>query len=303
MRKTPENRKLPSFATGSAIKTLGSVAACFIVVFLFALSARSSAGDELILIALNGACLLSASGIAVFEPEQKTRFRLSLLLFSAAAILLALYLPAARYGLLEKMKNLSVVRSIILSSGKLGLLCYFALTYLSVVVLPVPAAVLIVAGTYVYGPWISFAVSASATFVGSITCFFLGRKLGKKLLYWLFDREKVDKYAAILGKKGKIPFVLMMFLPFFPDDLICMSAGVTDMKFGFFALSTAIARTAYIFTISFLGSGDIIPFKGWGIAVWAGIFALCVILSAAVGKFASGKNRKKQENQPKGNSV
>lgn len=233
---------------------------------------------------------MSASGIAVFEPEQKTRFRLSLFVFAVTAVLLALYLPAVKYGLLEKMKNLSIIRSIILSSGKLGLLCYFALTYLSVVVLPVPAAVLIVAGTYVYGPWISFAISASATFVGSITCFFLGRKVGKKLLYWLFNREKVDKYAAILGKKGKIPFVLMMFLPFFPDDLICMSAGVTDMKFGFFAFSTAIARTAYIFTISFLGSGDVIPFQGWGIAVWAGIFALCIILSAMVGKFASGKS-------------
>ena len=252
-------------------------------------------GDQLILIVLNAACLLAASGIVVFEPEQKTRFRLSLLIYIVAAFLLALYLPAEKYGLLKKMKNLSVVRSIILSSGKLGILCYFALTYLSVVVLPVPAAVLIVAGTYVYGSWISFAVSATATFVGSITCFFLGRKLGKRLLYWLFDREKVDKYAAILGKKGKIPFILMMFLPFFPDDLICMSAGVTDMKFGFFALSTAIARTAYIFTVSFLGNGDIIPFGGWGIAVWAGIFVVCVILSATVGKIASAKDCKKTE--------
>ena len=295
MINAPKNRKLPSFATGSALKTLASVAACVFAVFLFLFSARMNIGDQLILIVLNAACLLAASGIVVFEPEQKTRFRLSLLIYIVAAVLLALYLPAEKYGLLKKMKNLSVVRSIILSSGKLGILCYFALTYLSVVVLPVPAAVLIVAGTYVYGSWISFAVSATATFVGSITCFFLGRKLGKRLLYWLFDREKVDKYAAVLGKKGKIPFILMMFLPFFPDDLICMSAGVTDMKFGFFALSTAIARTAYIFTVSFLGNGDIIPFGGWGIAVWAGIFVVCVILSATVGKIASAKDCKKTE--------
>ena len=82
-------------------------------------------GDQLILIVLNAACLLAASGIVVFEPEQKTRFRLSLLIYIVAAVLLALYLPAEKYGLLKKMKNLSVVRSIILSSGKLGILCYF----------------------------------------------------------------------------------------------------------------------------------------------------------------------------------
>ena len=71
-------------------------------------------GDQLILIVLNAACLLAASGIVVFEPEQKTRFRLSLLIYIVAAFLLALYLPAEKYGLLKKMKNLSVVRSIIL---------------------------------------------------------------------------------------------------------------------------------------------------------------------------------------------
>ena len=184
-----------------------------------------------------------------------------------------------------------VIRSVILSSGRWGIACFFALTYLSVVILPVPAAVLIVAGTYVYGPWISFAVSASATFVGSLTCFYLGRKLGKKLLFWLFDREKVEKYAAILGEKGKIPFFATMFLPFFPDDLICISAGVTDMKFGFFAISTLFARSAYVFAVSVLGGGEIIPFRGWGIAVWVGIFAVCVLAFVLISKRISSKKK------------
>ena len=101
----------------------------------------------------------------------------------------------------------------------------------------------------------------------------------------------MDKYAALLGKKGKAPFVMMMFLPFFPDDLICITAGMTDMGFRFFAISVAIARTAYIFIVSFLGSGEIIPFRGWGIAVWIAIFALCVFLSWFINKKISAREK------------
>ena len=241
------------------------------------------------LIALNSACLLSASGLSAFDPNQKTRYRLSKLIFVASATALLLYIPAEKYGIISKMKDLSAVRSLILASGEWGVVCFFVLTYLSVVILPVPAAVLILAGAYVYGPWVSFAVSAGATFLGSLTCFLMGRKLGKKLLYWLFDREKVSKYSAVLSEKGKIPFVAMLVLPFFPDDLICITAGVIDMKFSFFLFSTLIARSAYIFTVSILGGGEIIPFRGWGIAVWAGIFALCLIVFAAVSKRMSDK--------------
>ena len=107
----------------------------------------------------------------------------------------------------------------------------------------------------------------------------------------------MSKYSAVLSEKGKIPFVAMLVLPFFPDDLICITAGVIDMKFSFFLFSTLIARSAYIFTVSILGGGEIIPFRGWGIAVWAGIFALCLIVFAAVSKGMSDKkatgNKKK----------
>ena len=66
---------------------------------------------------------------------------------------------------------------------------------------------------------------------------------------------------------------------------------MTDMGFRFFAISVAIARTAYIFIVSFLGSGEIIPFRGWGIAVWIAIFALCVFLSWFINKKISAREK------------
>lgn len=66
-------------------------------------------------------------------------------------------------------------------------------------------------------------------------------------------------------------------LTIFPDDTLCIVAGTTAMNFKFFALSVLFARPLTIAFISFFGSGKIIPYKGWGIPVWIGIIAVCIL--------------------------
>lgn len=276
-----------------------ATAVCGITVFLFVLTVKMPYGNEIALIVLNGLTL--ASGVAVISLdrcEAKTLWRCSILTFALSAAILALYIPFEKYGFFQRLKDLGRLRDVILSTGNWGIAIFFLITLASVIVLPVPASLIIVAGTLVYGSWISFGVSAVATFIGSVICFFLGRNVGKKLLYWLFDRRKVDKYSEILGRKGKVPFIMMMVLPFFPDDMICISAGITSMSFRFFAVSVAITRTIYIFVVSFLGNGEIIPFHGWGIAVWAAIFAVCAILSWLINKKISDGTKRKTKRMP-----
>lgn len=262
-----------------------------VTVLLFVFTALMPYGNEIILILANGLTLSSALVIILYRDRKKLLWRIFLIVYIVSAVFLAVYIPVEKYGFIEHLKNPDELRRIILSTGNFGIVVFFLINLASVIILPVPASLLVVVGALVYGPWKTFFISASATFAGSLVCFYLGRKLGKKLLYWLFDRKKVDKYAALLGKKGKAPFVMMMFLPFFPDDLICITAGMTDMGFRFFAISVAIARTAYIFIVSFLGSGEIIPFRGWGIAVWIAIFALCVFLSWFINKKISAREK------------
>lgn len=267
-----------------------SIVVCITAVTLFVLTALMPYGSEAVLITLNAAVLVSGAAVVILRRDKrKLLWRACVIVFVLSAATLALYIPFEKYGWLRHLKNPEYLKEIILSTGNWGVFIYFMITLASVVILPVPASLLIVAGSLVYGPWVTFFVSAAATFAGSMICFIAGRKLGKKLLYWLFEREKVDKYADLLGRKGKVPFVMMMFLPFFPDDLICIAAGLTDMSFRFFAAAVAITRTAYVFVVSFLGSGTIIPFTGWGIAVWAAIFALCVIAAWYINKKLSAR--------------
>ena len=55
-----------------------------------------------------------------------------------------------------------------------------------------------------------------------------------------------------------------------------MLAGITDIKYSKFLLISFIARSVGLAVISYFGSGKIIPFSGWGIAVWI-IIGLIII--------------------------
>ena len=113
--------------------------------------------------------------------------------------------------------------------------------------------------------------------IGSTIAFFIGRIFGKKVVTWCIGEESMEKYANVVGKKGNALFVIMQVLPFFPDDILAMLAGLSPMSLTFFFVSMLIVKCLYIGIVCFMGSGSIIPFTGWGIPVWITIFVLIVI--------------------------
>ena len=90
----------------------------------------------------------------------------------------------------------------------------------------------------------------------------------------------------------------------FPDDMMCMIAGITTMTYGYFTLVCLLTRPVMIGITAYLGSG-MIPFEGWGIPVWiaivcalfvALIMAYCIksrIESRGAGKRKERKKRRK----------
>ena len=76
----------------------------------------------------------------------------------------------------------------------------------------------------------------------------------------------------------------------FPDDILCLVAGLTDMSWSFFMITNLIARPIGVFLTSFLGSGDFIPYSGWGLAVWA-----VILIVAGLAIFFSTKYQREIE--------
>lgn len=178
-------------------------------------------------------------------------------------------------GLLDDFASIEQLKQLIRASGGWAYLVYVVLQFLNVVLLPLPGFLFMLAALSIFGVWTTFWVTLLVTWVGSAVCFWFGRTYGNKAVVWCVGKTAATRYQKLLGKKGNFLFLIMQILPFFPDDMLCMIAGLTQMKFTFFALTMAIAKPLYIATVCFFG---MIPFSGWGIPTW---IALCLVLTIA----------------------
>lgn len=180
-------------------------------------------------------------------------------------------------GLWEKVNSVEKVRKTVESGGVFSFVVFMFLQILQTTVLQIPAIFVTIAGMLVFGSVKTFVLSFVAVMIGSLIMFWLGRKFGRKFLIWLTGEEIAKKWTERLSK-GKYLFALMMIFPFFPDDILCAVAGSSNMSFRFFFWTNIVARALAIGCIVFFGSGQIIPFSGWGLIVWGIILVLIGVL-------------------------
>ncbi len=180
-------------------------------------------------------------------------------------------------GAWESINSVEKIRQLILSMGFWGRFTFVLLQFLQVTFLPIPSTITTLAGVLIYGPLQAALLSLSGIILGSVLAFFLGRHFGRKLVAFMVGEETCEKWAKFLTN-AKYSFVIMMLLPVFPDDVLCLVAGLTNMSWTFFIVTNLIARPAGIFMTCYLGSGELIPYHGWGLIVWAFIVVIVGIL-------------------------
>ncbi len=234
--------------------------------------------------------LIVIAGLFIFSAVKKreTLFKFLSVLTISIFIGYLFYFIAERLNIIDKINSFNSLKEIILKSGNFGRLVFLIINILQVVLLPIPGVVSIAVGTILYGPWQTLFLSTSGIVIGSIIAFLIGRKFGFPLACWIFSKELIIKYQKILSNKTGILLFLMFVLPFFPDDMLCVLAGLTDISFKKFAIITLTARAISVFVVAILASGIIIPFTGWGIVVWL-ILGVIILIAGILGFI----NRKK----------
>ena len=227
------------------------------------------------------ACLLV--GIIAYALNKHT------ILKSCFVIMICVFIIVGAISSISKIARLGDYKSdtekierlteIIRNTGKWGMVVYVLVQILQVVILPLPAVVCYVPGSRIWGAGIATLLASVGVVIGSVIAYCIGRFFGKKAVIWIAGKETTDKYINYIGNRGKVIFILMQILPFFPDDILCMIAGLTSMSFPFFLAVMILVRPLIIAAYCYLGSGSIIPFSGWGIPVWIAIFAVCISLA------------------------
>lgn len=163
-----------------------------------------------------------------------------------------LYYLFKNTGWIGKFSNVAELKVILSSAGFWSYAVFAVMQFLQVSIIPMPASVSTIVGVICFGPWIAFGISLVAILLGSIVAYIFGRVFGSKIIYWIVGKERGEEFCKLL-LRGKWAFFVMMLLPLFPDDILCLVAGACGMNFRFFLVTNLITRTIGIFCLCFLG--------------------------------------------------
>ena len=158
-------------------------------------------------------------------------------------------------------------------------LAYFGIQLASVVIAPIPSNITAAAGAYLFGLWPSFLLTWGAVVLGSVIVFGLARLLGQGFACRFVGKKLSEKYLDLIRRKRDVFLLLAFLFPFFPDDLLCILAGLTDISFKRFFLLVVLARPWGLLVACMVGSATVaIPWWGMALLGAAGLaaFLLCM---------------------------
>ena len=158
-------------------------------------------------------------------------------------------------------------------------LTYFGVQLVSVLVAPIPSNITAVAGAYLFGLWPSFLLTWGAVAAGSAIVFALARALGQKFVGQFVSGRLEEKYLDVIRRKRDVFLALAFLFPFFPDDLLCILAGLTDISFKRFFLLVVLARPWGLLVACMVGSATVsIPLWGMILLGAAGLAAFLLAM-------------------------
>jgi uncharacterized membrane protein YdjX (TVP38/TMEM64 family) len=156
---------------------------------------------------------------------------------------------------------------------------------------PIPGAVTILAGNYLFGPWLSLLYSYIGMMLGGLFAFALGRWIGRPYVNWVAgSKKKADEWIKKLKGREKVFLFFAFLLPLFPDDILCSIAGVLPITWIEFTFMQVITRATSIGGTLLFMSGEVIPYHGWGIVVLVILTVIAIIAFVISLKYANKLN-------------
>ena len=197
-----------------------------------------------------------------------------LVVLALAAGVFALY----RNGWFERIGSVEELRALIDRAGAFAGIVFFLLQMLTVIIAPIPSNVTMMAGALALGFWQAMLLGIAAIWAGSMLMFLLARRLGHRAVQRWMDHGIMEKYLPVIEEKQDMFLFLTLLFPFFPDDMLCILAGLTSMPTGRFAVIMLLARPWGLIFAALLGSG-VLSLPPWGWAVLVAVLAVIFVLA------------------------
>jgi len=168
-----------------------------------------------------------------------------------------------RSGFFAACASPEALEAYILRFSPYAHLVFFLIQFLSVVLAPIPSNISALAGGVLFGTWPAFLLTMAAVVGGSVLVFALARSLGQSFVDRLVDQRLSEKYRRLLHTKTTSFLALAFLFPYFPDDILCILAGLTPISFRRFVVILLLTRPWGLLFASALGGAALdIPLYG-----------------------------------------
>lgn len=160
-----------------------------------------------------------------FQNHIKTEYFFPLLLL---IILIGLCLKAWQIGI---FRDLATLRAYVDSLGWFAPLLPILLHFMQILVPFIPGGLVLTAVVIIFGPQNGFIINFIGVICGSTISFALARYFGREFVRRRIKSEIWQKYFRWLDneKLFRRMFLLLILLPFAPDDALCMLAGIAKI--------------------------------------------------------------------------
>ena len=168
-------------------------------------------------------------------------------------------------------QSIETARAYIAGYGALAPVVSAILMIFQSVIAPLPAFLITFANGLLFGVWWGAALSWSSAMLGAALCFFIARLLGRPVIVRVLSESTVNMSDRFFQRYGKHAVLIARLVPVISFDAISYGAGLTGMRFLWFAIATGIGQLPATLLYSYLGdrvTGSVKAlFWGFGIVI------------------------------------
>lgn len=178
--------------------------------------------------------------------------------------LIVLFFVGRANGWMSMFSSVEDLQEYVSGFGVWAPLVFFGLQVVQVIIAPIPGSVTTLFGGVFFGFWKAMLLSVGAVLTGSIILFLFAKYLGRPLVTRLVGEKRVEKYMKDMSARQFWALFMMFLMPFFPDDVLCLMAGLTAIRLPGFILLILVTRPWGLVFSALVGSGAlVIPIWGW----------------------------------------
>lgn len=147
-----------------------------------------------------------------------------------------------------------------------------------VLVAPVPGQVVGVAAGLSFGVvWGTTLVMVGAG-IGTFLGIFIAKRYGRPAVERFVEEETLDRFDGLAEEYGMVPFALLILLPGFPDDAICLIAGLSELDFKWLVIWGTVLRLPGFLALAMTGDTLAVHGVKWFLVAVAILAAVSLVL-------------------------